>query len=400
MTTRFTNARLSDASMVDVLVADGVIVAIEPIDPADPAGSAVTAMSATTTTSVDPTEISPKLVDLGGWLVLPAPVEPHAHLDKAFLAEVEPNPTGDLLGAIAAMERLAPHRNLAETIERAERAARLYADRGYLSIRTHVDITSLDGLRNVEALSEVRVRLRDVIGIEIVALTGIGHSATGGRSLIGLLHDALETGADLVGGCPHLEPSPAASIEHLLQVATEHGVGIDLHCDENLDPASSDLRLLVEAVDAGFDLPVTASHCVSLGQLDETSQQQIAESVAATNITIVGLPLTNLYLQGRGVRPMPRGLAPLALLQSVGVRVLIGTDNLQDPFNPIGRGCPFDIAAAAVVAAHVLPEDAWTMASGVGVDLEVGMRADLIAVDATTVREAIANAPTRTRLPG
>ena len=40
-----------------------------------------------------------------GYLLLPAFAEPHAHLDKAFLAERVPNPTGDLMGAILAMER-------------------------------------------------------------------------------------------------------------------------------------------------------------------------------------------------------------------------------------------------------------------------------------------------------
>ena len=40
-----------------------------------------------------------------GYLLLPAFAEPHAHLDKAFLAERVDNPTGDLMGAILAMER-------------------------------------------------------------------------------------------------------------------------------------------------------------------------------------------------------------------------------------------------------------------------------------------------------
>ena len=40
--------------------------------------------------------------DLGGWLVLPAMAEPHAHLDNALTAELVPNPRGDLAGAIEA----------------------------------------------------------------------------------------------------------------------------------------------------------------------------------------------------------------------------------------------------------------------------------------------------------
>ena len=42
--------------------------------------------------------------DLDGYLLLAAAVEPHAHLDKAFLAERVENPTGDLIGAITAMQ--------------------------------------------------------------------------------------------------------------------------------------------------------------------------------------------------------------------------------------------------------------------------------------------------------
>jgi cytosine/adenosine deaminase-related metal-dependent hydrolase len=66
-------------------------------------------------------------VDLSGWLLLRAAVEPHAHLDKAFLAERIENPTGDLMGAITAMEANRSLLHVGETIERAERAARLMA---------------------------------------------------------------------------------------------------------------------------------------------------------------------------------------------------------------------------------------------------------------------------------
>ena len=42
-----------------------------------------------------------EVVELEGWLLLPAAVEPHAHLDKAFLAERIVNTTGQsgLLGS-------------------------------------------------------------------------------------------------------------------------------------------------------------------------------------------------------------------------------------------------------------------------------------------------------------
>ena len=114
-----------------------------------------------------------RLGDLAGHLLLPAAVEPHAHLDKAFLAEREENETGDLLGAIDAMIRLSGRITHDDIVERAERAARLMASNGYVAVRTHADTTVYNGVTNVVALAEVRRRVADVIDIEIVALVGI-----------------------------------------------------------------------------------------------------------------------------------------------------------------------------------------------------------------------------------
>ncbi len=125
------------------------------------------------------TEVGPDLpvgrstvTELAGWIVVPAAVEPHAHLDKAFLAEQIPNETGDLMGAIDAMKANRHLLNVDETIERAERAARLMARNGYRTVRTHADTTTEHGLRSIEALTEVRRRVVDVIDVEIVALCG------------------------------------------------------------------------------------------------------------------------------------------------------------------------------------------------------------------------------------
>ena len=47
---------------------------------------------------------SEEVFEADGALLTSALAEPHAHLDKAFLSERIANPTGDLMGAINAME--------------------------------------------------------------------------------------------------------------------------------------------------------------------------------------------------------------------------------------------------------------------------------------------------------
>ena len=342
-----------------------------------------------------------EVIDLDGRLLVPAAVEPHAHLDKAFLAERIANPTGDLMGAIEAMAASRHLTTVADITERAERAARLMANNGYVAVRTHADLTLENGLRSVEALAAVRERLDGLISIEIVALSGWPVTGTAGADQRALLREAMAAGADLVGGCPHLDDDLAAATDVLLGVAADFGVGVDLHTDETLDPTVDGLSELCRAVLAGFAHPATASHCVSLGQRPHVEQRRVADLVAEAGVNVVTLPHTNLFLLGRGTAPMPRGLTAVAALQEAGATVAAGADNLQDPFNPVGRACPFETAGLMIMAAHLTPQEAWRAVSAAPAcvlgqrppAVAVGAPAHLIAVRATTLREAIALGP-------
>ena len=342
-------------------------------------------------------------LDAEGALVLPAMAEVHSHLDKAFLAETVPNPTGDLLGAIVAME--AAHANItgADIEARAERAARLIARNGATAIRTHADLTKDNGLTSVIALLAVRDLLRDVVDIEVFALTGFPSVGAAGAHHRALLREAISMGIDGIGGCPHLEPDPHAANEAFLAAAADAGLPLDLHVDETLDPARFALADLAERVIAsGFPHRVAASHCISLVMQSASVQAQISERLAHAGISVIALPSSNLFLQGRdhGVAT-PRALTAIAPLRAAGVNVAAGADNLQDPFNPVGRGDCLETAGLMVMVGHLLPHDAYSTVSNAAraamglaiAGTEVGMAADLVLLHAGNTREAIAFAP-------
>ena len=100
--------------------------------------------------------------------------------------------------------------------------------------------------------------------------------------------------------------------------------------------------------------------------------------------------------------PMPRGLTGVPALRAAGVNVAAGADNLQDPFNPVGRACPFETAGAddhggprppgprpGSRSAPMPPRVIGPVAAAIA----PGAPADLIAVRADTLREAIAFGP-------
>ena len=376
------NALLEDGRNVDVLCRDATVREVGPDLAVPPEAD---------------------IADLGGRLLLPAAAEPHAHLDKAFLAERIANPRGDLLGAIEAMEGNRHLLNVADTAERAERAVQLMVANGVTAIRTHADLTVANGMHSVEALTLLRGRVSGSCDLQIVALVGWPVTGEPGRAARALLEEAIDAGVDVVGGCPHLDERPEEANETLLQMAADAGLPVDLHSDETLDVGVLAVEDLADRVLAsGFPHAVTASHCVSLGMQPEDVQRRVAVKLAEAGIGVVALPQTNLYLQGRDHQSaMPRGLTAVRALRAAGVDVAAGADNLQDPFNPLGRADPLETAGLMTVTAHLSPADAYAACSTVArrvmrlpaAGVVAGERADLVAVPASCIREAIAFGP-------
>ena len=342
--------------------------------------------------------------DLQGWLVLPAPAEPHAHLDKALTAEVVPNPEGDLLGAIrgwvAASEAgLFTHDDI---FSRSLRAMELLVLNGVTAVRSHVNVVGDIGTAYLRAVKQAREEIGSLLHVELVALTGSPVTGPQGAANRAALEQALQEGVDLIGGCPHLDIDGAQQITDVLRLASEYNMPVDLHMDETLDPEMLFLpELARQVIDSGFTGSVTASHCVSLGMQSPRVQAEVAALVAEAGITVVPLPQTNLFLQGRGhPEATPRGLTAIRALQDAGVRIAAGADNVQDPFNLVGRSDPLETASLLVMAGHVLPDEAYAMVSNnvremMGlepVSVAVGSPGDLLVINAPSIRGAIADA--------
>ncbi|MFE5794693.1 amidohydrolase family protein [Streptomyces sp. NPDC056503] len=334
------NARLTDGRTVDVRLVRGRIEAV------GTAGSLSTAGVR---------------VDLSGYLLLPAPAEPHAHADTALSA--------DLPGPVS----YAPE----DVQRRATEAALLQLGHGATALRAQVRIGDVHALGPLEAVLQARRSLRGLTDLTAVAaprlLTGVA-----GADGLALLRDAVKMGAGVVGGRPDLDPDPAGYVEAVLEVAAEHGVPVDLHTDGD-DPA----RLARFAAMVGGLRPgVTIGPCAGLGRLPEDVAGRAADRLAAAGVTVVCLP------QGGCTGTERRGTAPVRLLRSAGVRLAAGGGALRDAANPVGRGDPLEAAFLLASLEGLDPEEAYGAVStrareAMGlpeVRVEAGFPAELLAV--------------------
>lgn len=265
--------------------------------------------------------------------------ESHCHLDKTLSIKAVGNPSGTLMEAIHKWVAFKPSITKADYLKRGSLALEMALAAGTTRLRTHVDIDE-SGFLALEAMLELRETFKQQIEIQLVALGNPSQESH-------LMRQAMRLGADVVGGCPAIRPNGALEVKNALEIAAEFNKPVDLHMDEN--DQTNFLETLADMVlETGFKLPVVAGHCCSLDFMSETDAARVIEKVAAAKISIVSLPACNLNLQGRGMHPMPRGITRVAELLEAGVNVCFGSDNVQDPFHPVGN---YDLLYAAHLGA-------------------------------------------------
>lgn len=347
--------------------------------------------------------------DFGARAVFPGFVESHCHLDKTLSlglggAGLE-NRSGTLLEAIELWRGSKATRPKEDFKARARAGIQQAIAQGTTALRSHLDMDLAKGLEVLEVMLELRAEFRGKIDLEFVAL-GMPGTPEGDA----LMREALEMGVDVVGGCPHITPDPEACMRSALDLAERYGKPVDLHMDEHEDPAHLDLEALAEMVLArGLEGRVTSDHNCALTFQPPQVQRRIIAKVARAGLHMISLPAVNLFLQGKGYPPA-RGLMPIKALREAGVNVALGSDNVRDPFQPMGN---YDLLWQANLAVHAanfaVPQERREALEMVtlaparilgleGYGLEVGARADLVIVDAPTDEEALSRMPPRLRV--
>ncbi|MEV0847743.1 amidohydrolase family protein [Streptomyces sp. NPDC049954] len=317
-------------------------------------------------------------VDLSGYLLLPAPAEPHAHADTALAARAD--------GPVPFDSR--------EVRRRTTEAALLQLGHGATALRSHVRVGDVQGLSALEAVLQARRALTGLAELTAVAVPRLLTGAAGadGREL---LRDSVKMGAGVVGGCPDLDPDPTGYTEIVLETAAEHGCPVDLHTD-SADPA----RLSRLAAMAGGLRPgVALSPCGGLSRMPQEAAARCARQLAAAGVAVVCLPQGDCG----GVERRGTGTAPVRMLRGAGVTVAAGSGGLRDIANPVGRGDPLEAAYLLASQQGLRPEDAYGAVSEAAravlglpeIRVEAGFPAELLAVRGEQLSGALSLAYSR-----
>ncbi|RZK28000.1 MAG: amidohydrolase, partial [Hymenobacter sp.] len=126
--------------------------------------------------------------------------ETHIHLDKVCILDRCPAGHGKEEAAKVTKEAKADFTE-EDVFARASRVVEMAIKKGTMGLRTFVETDPRAGLRSLEALKRVKAAYAFAIDIELCAFAQEG--LTQEMATYDLLRQALQQGADLVGGCPY-----------------------------------------------------------------------------------------------------------------------------------------------------------------------------------------------------
>jgi cytosine/creatinine deaminase len=324
------NARLAGQDTLTDLGVDGTVLAV-----------------------VDADTTATQTIDLAGRLVTPPLVEPHIHLDAVLtVGQPRPNASGSLFEGIAIWADRVPDLTYEDVQARVRQILRWQLACGVQHVRSHVDVCDPE-LTALRALVDLREEVRSLIDLQLVAFPQQGILAfDGGKEL---MRAAVDLGADVVGGIPHYELTREDGVESVrfaMALANDHGLAVDIHCDETDDDHSRFVEVMAaETIRRGMSGRVTASHTTAMHSYNAAYAYRLINNIARAGLHMVTNPLDNAVLQGRfDTGPIRRGHTRVKQLQDAGVNVCIGHDSVMDPWYPLGYGDPLQ---AAFVLVHL-----------------------------------------------
>jgi cytosine deaminase len=339
-------------------------------------------------------------VDARGSLVTEAFANPHLHLCKVFtlammdeeaLKDYHAADMGKAMTAIELAARVKEKYDASWIYDNVCQAVQWAAEFGALHIRAFADVDSKARLEGVKALIRARETFRGVVNIQVVAFAQDGIVREPGAAR--LVRQAMDLGADVVGGIPWIEFTDAAEqahVDEIFTIAQEYDKPVSMLVDDAGDPGLRTLEMMaVKTIAQGWHGRSLAHHARAMALYPTPYLQKIAALLKQAQMGVVTDPHTG-----------PLHLRVKELLAE-GCLICLGQDDISDAYYPFGRNNMLEVA---FLASHLLwmttateMETLYDMATvnaaramGLGdVSLRPGAPADLVILGQPSVLEAL-----------
>jgi cytosine deaminase len=341
-------------------------------------------------------------IDAKGNLVTESFVNTHLHLCKVYTLEMMDEEAmkdyhgadmGKAMTAIELAARVKEKYDQSWIIKNVRRAMALSAKFGCTHTRAFADVDTKARLEGVKALIQAREEFKGILDIQVVAFAQDGIVREPGAE--DLMRQAMDLGADVVGGIPWIEFTDADIAEHIkvcFDIAEEYDKPVSMLVDDAGDPGLRSLELMaLETIKRGWQGRSLAHHARAMSLYPKPYLQKLCAILKEAQMGVVSDPHTG-----------PLHARVQELLEE-GVLVCLGMDDISDAYYPYGRNNMLEVA---FLVSHLLwmtgrdeMETLYDMvttkaAQAIGLEdfgLKVGATANLVVLDEPNVLEALRN---------
>ncbi|HEX4367434.1 MAG TPA: amidohydrolase family protein [Rhodopila sp.] len=373
------DARLFDGSAVDIGVEGGKIVAVQ------------ASLAA-----------SGPVYDAAGHLACAGLIETHIHLDKSRIIDRCPPEDGRNANAVPRVAAVKQSFTEEDVYRRASITLENCIKHGTTRMRTHVELDGGVEMRSFDALEKLRHDYAWAIDVELCVFPQEG--LTNNKRSDELLVQALKRGARVIGAAPNYDPDKNGQIHRIFDLARDYDADIDMHLDSGNSPADMDIHLVCALTKKyGLGGRVAVGHGCKYSTLPPRDLRDLAAEIADAGVAVTVLPATDLYMMGRDQdHSVRRGVADANVLVENGVNCSISSNNILNPFTPLGDGnlirianmqanvCQIGEAARLRECFAMLTERSARLMRLKDYGIAVGNPADVVVFDAVTPEEAIA----------
>ena len=219
-----------------------------------------------------------------------------------------------------------------------------------------------------------------------------------------LLVMALKQGARVIGAAPNFDPDHAGQIHRVFDLVREYDVDIDMHLDSGNSPDAMDIHLVCELTER-YKLGgrVAIGHGCKYSTMNIDGFHLLAGRIADAGVAVTSLPATDLFMQGRDQSDnVRRGVVDVNALCDHGVNCSISTNNVLNPFTPLGDGalirmanlqaniCQIDHPRQLRECFAMLTDRPARLMNSRDYGIAIGNPADIVVIDARTPEQAVA----------
>lgn len=338
--------------------------------------------------------------DLKKGIILPCFIDVHTHLDKGHIWQRNPNFNGTFENAINTVKKDSINWSYEDLYSRMEFGLKCSYAHGTIALRSHIDCWEKQAEISLKVWQDLQQKWQDKIILQAVSLVSLDYFQTEKGFF---LADKIAEIGGILGGVAYMNPNIDSELDTIFKLAQERGLDLDFHADENGDINSLCLEKIAKiAIKNKFQGKIICGHCCSLAVQPPEVVSNTIKLLKEANISIVSLPMCNLYLQDRqeGKTPFWRGITKVHELKQQGIAVAFASDNCRDPFYGFGDHDMLEVFNQSVKIAHLdSPYSDWiTSVSKTPADLmglsnlgkiEVGLPADLVIFKARYFSELL-----------